>query len=260
MKKPICLSIAGVDNLGFSGIYNDLRTFYSLDCYGVTVITAIASQNNQGVRSIHPIPIKIIEDQIYTILNSFNINATKIGMVYKRQAIQIIENYLKNFMWIVLDPILQSTSGNFLIEKHSLFKLYDLFPKVNLVTPNIPEILYILNQKQEKDKYEIEELKEKCVKFFETFKTPVLLKGGHNQSKKIVFDIFYDGVSFSIFRHPIFTKKNIRGTGCSLSSAITSYLAKGNDLLKSIRKSEKYLQNLIKNSKDYDLYTKILWH
>lgn len=259
MKSPICLTIAGIDNFGFSGVYNDIKTFRSLHCYGVAVITSIASQTNQTVKSIFPIPKKILEDQINTILENFTIGATKIGMVYSKTAIEIIEKKREYFGWIVLDPVLQSTSGAYLIEKKAISKFFNLLPKVNLVTPNLPEILFLLNQNQTKAKYNVSELKEKAIQFYEKFKIPVLLKGGHNLFENLVIDIFVDGKEIKVFKKPILTKKNIRGTGCTLSSSIASYLAKNYPLVKAIQFAEKYLLKQLQKSEEFS-NIKILMH
>ncbi len=259
MKFRSCLTIAGIDNFGFSGIYNDLKTFRSLNCYGVAVITSIASQTNQNVKSIFPIPKKILEDQIHTILENFTIDATKIGMVYSKTAIEIIQRHRKDLGWIVLDPVLKSSSGKDLIQKNAITALYELLTRVNLITPNLPEILFLLNEKQTKQKYDLNELKEKSILFYEKFKTPVLLKGGHNLFENQVFDIFFDGKNIQIFKKPVLTKKNIRGTGCTLSSSIACYLAKKHSLPKAIQQSQKYLLKQIRKSEDF-FNVKILLH
>lgn len=260
MEKTICLSVAGVDNLGLSGIYNDLKTFHSLNCYGVGVITAITSQTNQKVQSIFAVPKKHIEEQFITILETFSVNATKIGMVYSRSTIQFLKQNLKYLNSIVLDPVIQSSSGNFLIQKNAIMDLLELFPKVHLVTPNIPELFFILKQKKIKETYETKELEDKCIEFYKIYKTPILLKGGHNLYKNFSIDIFYDGIKITHFKNKVLIKKNIRGTGCTLSSAIACFLAKKKNLFESIQLGEKYLQNKIQKSEELDSKTNILWH
>lgn len=260
MEKPICLSIAGVDNFGLSGIYNDLKTFHSLNCYGVGVITAITSQTNKKVQSILAVPKKYIEEQFFTIIETFSVDATKIGMVYRRSTIQFLKQNLKYLNSIVLDPVIQSSSGNFLIQKNAIEDLLELIPKVHLVTPNIPELFVILKQKKTKENYEIKELEDKCIKFYEIFQTSILLKGGHNLTKNFVIDIFYDGKEIVHFKNKVLIKKNIRGTGCTLSSAITCFLAKKKNLFESIKLGEKYLQNKIQKSEELDPTTNLLWH
>jgi len=254
--KPTCLTIAGIDNCAAAGIYNDLRTFHHLGCYGTAAITTITVQTIQKVIKIEPIKDSLLEEQLSAIFSSFKVNAIKTGMIFKKSHYRIIKKYLMNFkIPTVIDPILYSTSGTSFLEQSAITNLIDLFSLVSLVTPNVPEVLLLLNKNQAPSN--LNDLKKISYQFFNQFRVPVLLKGGHFNSNDIIYDIFFDGEEFFILKTRKIHKKHIRGTGCTLSAAIISYLSKNYSLKDSIHYAKEYMSDQIKkaipykNSNDY---------
>jgi len=252
--KPTCLTIAGIDNCATAGIYNDLRTFHHLGCYGTAAITTITVQTIQNVIKIEPVKDSLLEEQLSAIFSSFKVNAIKTGMVFKKSHYKIIKKYLTNFdIPIVIDPIIKSTSGTSFLEVSAIKQLTELLPLVSLVTPNIPEALFLLNRDQEPNR--VDDLKKLSYDFFNEFRVPVLLKGGHSPNSDYLFDVFFDGVEFFILKTKKIDKKYIRGTGCTLSAAIISFLAKKYPLKMAIHYAKKYIVSQIKKSIPYKPYS-----
>ncbi|MCS7205668.1 MAG: hydroxymethylpyrimidine/phosphomethylpyrimidine kinase [Leptospiraceae bacterium] len=246
----VCLTIAGIDNLGFSGVYADLRTFHALGCYGVAAITALTIQTHDQVMEIKPTSEEFLKKQIQAAFNVWKIDAIKIGMIYSLSHIYAINdlllaNSLSFPCACVLDPIIKSSSGKELLEPRAQKEITKLFPHVKLITPNLPEILFFL--KKDEEPQNINELKKLVEEFYLRYQVPVLLKGGHFNSN-IAYDVFFDGDQIYTFEKEKIPKSNIRGTGCALSSAITAYLAQNMSLLEAIKNAKEYINLQIQNA------------
>lgn len=248
--KPICLTIAGIDNCAVAGIYADLKTFHSLGCFGVAAVTTLTVQTISKVIYIEPVEDKILFQQLDSLFSSFSIDSVKIGMIYKKSHLKIIKTFLKKTnIPIVLDPIIKSTSGTCFIKKKDLKELIELFNFATVVTPNIPEVRYILNKTH--DPQTLDDLKELCYEFNLKFSTSILLKGGHFHHN-YVYDIFFDGKDFIIYKNKKINKKYIRGTGCTHSSALCAYLAKNLPLKMALQKTKIYISHQIQHSLPYE--------
>lgn len=242
MKKV--LTIAGSDSSGGAGIQADLKTMSALGVFGMSVITAITAQNTVGVQDVMESTPKIVESQIKSIFNDIDVNAIKIGMVSNSSIISIIYKLLKkyNAKNIVLDPVMVSKSGYFLLKKEAQDKLKYLISIADLVTPNIPEAEILSGFKiSNKDDmisaaFKIEQLGCKNV----------LVKGGHNQNN--ANDILLHNGKISYFKCNRINTTNTHGTGCTLSSAIASYIAKGYTIKEAVLYSKKYITKAIENS------------
>jgi hydroxymethylpyrimidine/phosphomethylpyrimidine kinase len=248
-KYPVVLTIAGSDSGGGAGIQADLKTISALGCFGTTAITAITAQNTLGVYSIHHIPIEFVKSQIKAVIDDLKPSVIKIGMVHSAaQAIAIAES-LKDYrnVPIIFDPVMVATSGDSLVAKDTIgtFKQV-LFPLAKMVTPNLDEAVILADMEINT----IDNMKEAAVRIIQYGSYSVLIKGGHLAGPDL-FDLYLDqdGVE-----HVYSSKKidtiNTHGTGCSLSSAIASFIALGNDLHQSISKSKIYIQNAIEQGKD----------
>lgn len=247
--KPICLTIAGIDNCAVAGIYTDLKTFHSIGCFGIAAVTTLTVQTISKVIRIQPVQDKILQEQLESLFSTFSIDSMKIGMVYKKSHYKIIKTYLKKTnIPVILDPIIKSSSGTFFIEKHGIKELKDLFSSVTVVTPNIPEILYLLNNKHIPES--LDDLKELCFEFYSKFSTSVLLKGGHFHHNYI-YDIFFDGRDYIIFKNKKIARQHIRGTGCTHSSALTAYLGNKLPIEKALQKTKKYMIKQIQQAMPY---------
>lgn len=241
--KHIALSIAGFDNSAGAGIQADLKTFSALGCYGMNVLTALPIQNTMGVKKCYELPIKSIEEQLETIFEDITPHAIKIGMIYNLEIINVVASFLKKHaknIPIVLDPVMIAKSGDYLLLPSAIDALKEeLLPIATIVTPNICEAI-ALTGKQENLSQEIISLGAQTV----------LLKGGHLEGE-FSTDILLtkEGLYKELILKRIITKKT-HGTGCTLSAAIASFLARGFDLETSCINAKQYLTNAIISAKN----------
>lgn len=248
-KYPVVLSIAGSDSGGGAGIQADLKTMSALGCFGTTAITAVTVQNTLGVSNIHAIPVDFVKAQIKAVMDDLKPSAIKIGMVHGDElAIGIAEALSDNpNIPIIFDPVMVATSGDRLIGNDTVETLKKhLFPITELVTPNLDEAA-ILAEMEIKT---IGDMKAAAVRIMEYGCHAVLIKGGHLKGPDL-FDVYLDKYGNErIFGSTAIDTVNTHGTGCSLSSAIASFIALGNDMDTSISNSKKYIQQAIEQGKD----------
>lgn len=245
------LTIAGSDSCGGAGIQADLKTFSALGTYGMSVITAVTAQNTCGVFDVEDLSQRIIENQIDAIFKDIPVDGLKIGMVSQIKTIESIHKKLLQYSPknIVLDPVMISKSGFDLLKpdaKESIIKL--LIPLAEVVTPNIPEACAILENGFGKVT-EINDIKdmEEAVKAIHSLGAKsVLLKGGHLSGDAI--DMLYDGKNITVFNNKRIPTKNTHGTGCTLSSAICAYLARGFAMNEAVSMAKEYVTKAIKHS------------
>lgn len=239
------LTIAGSDSCGGAGIQADLKTFSAHLVYGMSVITSVTAQNTQGVIYSFDLPAEIIEKQIAAIFDDILVDAVKIGMLSSSAIISTVSKSLKfyNAKKIVLDPVMISKSGFKLLKDKAIEDLIKyLIPMCTLITPNIHEASLIAKMKIEN----VEDMKVACKKIYDLGAKNVLVKGGHLNDDAI--DVLFDGSEYYEFKGIRIETKNTHGTGCTLSSAITSNLAIGFDIVESILRAKDYIQNAIENS------------
>ncbi|RDY22788.1 bifunctional hydroxymethylpyrimidine kinase/phosphomethylpyrimidine kinase [Romboutsia maritimum] len=241
------LTIAGSDSSGGAGIQADLKTFSAIGTYGMSVITAITAQNTQGVFEVEELSKKIIRKQIEVVFEDITPKAVKIGMVSSPEIILEIVNSLKNYNleYLVVDPVMISKSGYSLLRpqaKENLMKY--LIPMAYIITPNIPEAEEITGMKVNN----IDDMKIVGEKILELGPKYVLMKGGHLDGDAI--DVLIGEDIFEIYKSKRIDRKNTHGTGCTLSSAITSHLALGYGIKESIKLSKEYITQAIKYSFD----------
>ncbi len=244
------LTIAGSDSSAGAGIQADLKTFLKLKVPSLSVITAVTSQNSKGVYSIHPIPPEEIEYQLKVLEEDFKIKAAKVGMLPDIKSIYVVYNFFKRRkdIFFLLDPVLVSTTGfNLYLEDTKKELKEKLIPLCSLITPNLEEAKTLLDLK-------IDNNLELAKLFYEKFKVPVLLKGGHKKDE-ILVDIYYDGKVLKKFKWKRI-EGEFHGTGCILSSAIVSYIVRGFPKLESIKRARRFLYEQINKksfSKNIDL-------
>lgn len=255
MKKRYhrALTIAGSDCSGGAGIQADLKTFSALGCYGMSVITALTAQNTMGVSAIHPLPAGFVREQIEVLLNDIGADAIKIGMLYSEELIRTVAGQLKNHPGphIVLDPVMVSQSGHKLIEEGALEALKgDLIPLSTVLTPNIPEASMLLGRELQ-DLSDREEAARDLARYGAK---SVLLKGGHlsgNESSDLLFIASENRVV--ILPGERIPTRNNHGTGCTLSSAVASFLARGLPLEEAVRQSKEYITGAIRAGAEYEI-------
>jgi hydroxymethylpyrimidine/phosphomethylpyrimidine kinase len=247
---PTVLTIAGSDPYGGAGIQIDCKTIHALDAYAFSVTTALTAQNSQGVKSVQSSSSKMFREQLETLLNDIKVDAVKIGMLANAEIISIvaesIDKYdLKN---IILDTVLVSSSGKVLLEPKAIdIMVKELFPRVDLITPNLPEINTLLNTDYVGKKDEVTDI---ANAFFDKGVKAVLIKGGHSLDQYEATDyLVTKPLKISIFTTPKVNTTHTHGTGCLLSSAIASHLAKGEDLKNSVACAKDFLyKNLLTSS------------
>ncbi|WP_316801890.1 bifunctional hydroxymethylpyrimidine kinase/phosphomethylpyrimidine kinase [Pedobacter nototheniae] len=240
-KKYInALTIAGSDSGGGAGIQADLKTFSALGCYATSVITAVTAQNTLGVKSVHHIPVPIILDQLQAVLDDLKPAAIKIGMIGYLQVVGLIRDELiryGNNVPVILDPVMVATSGENLIEPETVVQLKEqLFGLLTLITPNIDEAVILSGQKINS----LEEMIQAGKKIIAQGVNAVLVKGGHLPGPVIYDVLILADNEPVIFENPFIHSNNLHGTGCTLSSAITAEMAKGNDLLTAVKNAKAY--------------------
>ena len=243
------LIIAGSDSSGGAGIQADIKTVTALGSYAMTAITAITAQNTTGVKSIVPIPPKEILNQILFTAKDIKPDAIKIGMLHSTKVIEAVINSLKNIKVnnIVLDPVMVAKGGTKLIDNKAIELLKTkLIKRAILITPNIPEA-QILTKTEIRNK---EDMIYAANKLMEFGAKNVLIKGGHLKSK-FVQDILVNKDEIKIFNSKRYNTINTHGTGCTLSSAITTFLSCGKPIKKSCELGIKYVNSSIKFNPNY---------
>ena len=244
--KSIVLIIAGSDSSGGAGIQADIKTVTALGSYAMTAITAITAQNTTGVKSIVPISTKEIFNQITFTIKDIKPDAIKIGMLHSNKVIESVIRSLKiaNIKNIVLDPVMVAKGGAKLIDDNAIKMLKDrLIKRVMLITPNIPEAEILTNTFIRSK----EDMIFAAHKLIEMGASNVLIKGGHLTSK-IVQDIFVSKSDIKIFNNKRYKTKNTHGTGCTLSSAITTFLSCGKPIKKSCELGINYVNSGIRTN------------
>ena len=247
--KSIVLIIAGSDSSGGAGIQADIKTVTALGSYAMTAITAITAQNTTGVKSIVPISTKEIFNQITFTIKDIKPDAIKIGMLHSNKVIESVIRSLKiaNIKNIVLDPVMVAKGGAKLIDDNAIKMLKDrLIKRVMLITPNIPEAEILTNTFIRSK----EDMIFAAHKLIEMGASNVLIKGGHLTSK-IVQDIFVSKSEIKIFNNKRYKTKNTHGTGCTLSSAITTFLSCGKPIKKSCELGINYVNSGIRTNPKY---------
>ena len=247
--KSKVLIIAGSDSSGGAGIQADIKTVTALGSYAMTAITAITAQNTTGVKSIVPIPPKEILNQILFTIKDIKPNAIKIGMLHSNKVIEAVISSLKvsNIKNIVLDPVMVAKSGTKLIDNKAIKILKNkLIKRVTLITPNIPEAEILTNTSISSK----EDMIFAAHKLIEMGANNVLIKGGHLTSK-IVQDVFVSKSDIKIFNNKRHKTKNTHGTGCTLSSAITTFLSCGKPIKKSCELGINYVNSGIRTNPKY---------
>ena len=247
--KSKILIIAGSDSSGGAGIQADIKTVTALGSYAMTAITAITAQNTTGVSSVVPLNPKEIEKQILFTSKDIKPDAIKIGMLHSSDVIFAVMRALKKIKTnkIILDPVMVAKGGFKLINDKAIKTLKEtLVKKVHLITPNIPEAEVLTKIKIKS----LEDMVNAANILLESGVKNILIKGGHRNTR-IMQDVFLNRKEFKIFRNKKIKTKNTHGTGCTLSSAITTFFACGKNLNKSCELGIKYVNQSIRSNLNY---------
>jgi len=243
------LIIAGSDSSGGAGIQADIKTVTALGSYAMTAITAVTVQNTTGVISVIPISPKEISSQIEFTSKDIRPDAIKIGMLHSSIVVQAVLNSLKKIKVskIILDPVMVSKGGAKLINNRAIKLIKEkLLKKVFLITPNIPEAEILTNMKIDN----VEDMIISASRLIKLGAKNVLIKGGHLKARKMN-DVLLNKKEIKIFKNKKHKSKNTHGTGCTLSSAIATYLSCGKLLKKSCEQGIKYVNQAIVSNPNY---------
>jgi hydroxymethylpyrimidine/phosphomethylpyrimidine kinase len=243
------LIIAGSDSSGGAGIQADIKTVTALGSYAMTAITAVTVQNTTGVKSIISINPKEISNQIEFTSKDIRPDAIKIGMLHSVDVIKSVIRSLNiiKVKKIILDPVMIAKGGAKLIDDKAVQLLKnELLKKVSLITPNIPEAEILTNTKIKTK----EDMIFAASILMNLGAKNVFIKGGHLESK-VVHDIFVNKKEIMLIKNKRITTSNTHGTGCTLSSAISTFFACGKTLKKSCELATKYVNNSIRSNLNY---------
>ena len=249
----VSMTIAGSDSGGGAGIQADLKTFHALGCFGTSAITAITAQNTLGVSGVQGIKPELVQEQIKAILEDFPVGACKTGMLFSTEIIEAVQALFTELKThappLVVDPVMVASSGARLLEKNAEEAMSHFLKSARLITPNLPEAEVLLGQKLNSP----EDLTDAARRLFDETGARVLLKGGHRlpqQNPQEALDIYFDGTEILELKHERLESRNTHGTGCTLSAAITAFLARGLNELEAIQKAREYLFGALKNAPD----------
>ena len=237
------LSIAGTDPTGGAGIQTDLKTFEAHGVYGMAVISAVVAQNTFHVTGMQAVPADLVGRQIDCVFEDIRPDAVKIGMVSSQELIRVIAQKLRQYgaKHIVVDPVMVATSGAALLEPDAVTALEtELLPLAEVITPNIPEAEILCGHSIKT----AADMENAAKEISQKFGCNVLCKGGHNLNDANDLLVLTDG-SAAWFNGQRIDNPNTHGTGCTLSSAIVSNLAKGYDLETAVRRAKAYISGAL---------------
>ncbi|WP_026690081.1 bifunctional hydroxymethylpyrimidine kinase/phosphomethylpyrimidine kinase [Alteribacter aurantiacus] len=238
------LTIAGSDSGGGAGIQADLKTFQEHGVFGMSALTAVTAQNTLGVQGVYPVEPEAVQEQLSSIGDDFNIGAVKTGMLFDRRRIEVVVSAIHKYQWtnVVVDPVMIAKGGDSLLNETAHQTLMDqLLPVTDVITPNIPEAeaLTGLSIKTMSDR------KEAAIQLHKAGAKNVVIKGGHDDSTRVVIDLLYDGERFIYFELPRIDSKDTHGTGCTFAASLTSELSLGSSIQDAVKKAKIFVHMAI---------------
>jgi len=248
-KTPVLLSISGSDSSACAGLQADLKTASAIGVYCATAVTAVTAQNTCEVTRIYTLPPEVISAQIDAVFSDLSVGVVKTGMLGSRETILALAKGLERWadgVPIIVDPVMVSTTGTSLLEAGAERVLVEaLMPMAALVTPNLEEAAALTGAPVARNE---EEAKDQAAKLVALGPRGVLLKGGHGSGPE-ARDVFYDGESFRVYSAPrIAIERGVRGTGCTLASAIASLLVRGLAMDDAIAQAKAYVHGAIEHA------------
>ena len=248
--KPVVLTLAGSDPCGGAGLQADLRVMEALGCYGMAVVTALTVQNSLGVQRVCPVEPSLVEEQAFALFDDIRPDAVKVGMLGNGAVAEAVAHVLQRYGKgnVVVDTILKSTSGASLFDSAAEGGMIEVMKCARVITPNLPEACNLLNDSMPT----LEALA--CKMSLMAGGASVYLKGGHGDGETLT-DLFYNAEAghFIQMQHSRIATRNTHGTGCTLSSALASYLATGCTLDDAARQAADFMQRALSEGCDYTL-------
>lgn len=244
MKKKTVLTIGGSDPSGGAGIQTDIKAITSLNLHAAAIPSCITVQNTQKVSRFQPVSKTLLQQQIDTLMEDVPITYVKIGMLANKELIEVIRKKTKQYRWkIIVDPVMKSTSNDALSTKTYLDSLVKkLFPTSFMITPNLTEASAILDNTISS----IEEMYDAAEKIQRLGSQSVFIKGGHRESE-FASDVFFNGEKHFRFDLPYIKHRKAHGSGCTLSSLITAYLASRLKPAHAVQQAKHVIWNMIRN-------------
>ncbi|MDF2607812.1 MAG: thiD [Bacillales bacterium] len=246
MKVYRALTIAGSDSGGGAGIQADLKTFQELGAFGTSAITAVTAQNTIGVQGVYPLGIDAICQQIKSVGDDIGTDSVKTGMLFSAEIIKVVATQVMHYNWgnLVVDPVMIAKGGATLLQQEAVEAMIrNLIPLSKVITPNIPEAEVLADMTIS----DMEDRKKAAVKIKAMGTQFVIIKGGHDESDDVVTDLIYDGSEFEYLNSKRVKTLHTHGTGCTFSAAIAAELARGNEVLESIKNAKMFIQAAIED-------------
>lgn len=258
---PIILSIAGSDCSGGAGIQADIKTISALRGYAASVITAVTVQNTLGVQAVYPTPPAAVKEQLEAVMDDLQPDAVKIGMIHDIDIVHTIARCLATYKphHVVYDPVMVSSSGRALITDNAVEEICQtLFPLTTLITPNLNEVFTLTGHRL----HTPDEMVQEASRLTAMFRTSVLIKGGHLEGNTMCDVLHTLGGDTYIYKERKIESRNLHGTGCTLSSAIATFLAKGLPMDEAVRRSKAYISLAIAAGRELNIGhgNGPLWH
>lgn len=242
------MSIAGVDSSAGAGVFADLKTFQALGVYGTGIVTALTAQNPKRVFSIKPVDADFIAQQIDAVLDSYDVEYIKTGMLYSKQTVDVVISKIREYnLKCIVDPVMVATSGSELYKAELVEAIKKLLKVAIFTTPNVDEAIKLSGMKIT----DVTTAKDASLKLGKLCDN--IITGGHLQGNNII----NIGSKISISKEELIDTNNTHGSGCNFSAAITAYLARGEKLETAIEKAEKYTRTAIENGNYGTLIPKI---
>ena len=241
------MTIAGSDSSAGAGIQADLKTFAALGVYGTCAITAVTAQNTKGVTGITEVSPEMVAAQIDAIVSDIRPDAVKTGMLASAAIIEVVAAGIRkhSLTKVVVDPVMVAKSGDTLLQQDAVDTLRSLLlPLATVVTPNLPEAETLVGRPLKGD----EDLREAAQELVAGGARAVVIKGGHRPDRAQAVDLFYDGKSFHEFAAPWVETTSTHGTGCTFSSAIAAFLARGYEPKEAVQEAKAYLTEALKHA------------
>ena len=252
-KYARVLTIAGSDSGGGAGIQADIKAISAMGGYASSAITAVTVQNTLGVQAVHPVPLDILAGQIDAVLSDIGADAVKIGMLHSAEVVNLVADKMEEYdiRNVVLDPVMVSTSGHRLIEPSAIEVLKRrLVPLCRIITPNIPEAEMMAGCSIANE----QELRKVTMHLAREYGVSVLLKAGHMTSDLLI-DYLFNTEDNTITPLPSqrIESRNTHGTGCTLSSALATALARGESLTTAVHSAKEYITKAIQTGAQYTI-------
>lgn len=248
LSPAVAITIAGSDNSSGAGIQADLKAFSAFHVYGLSAVTTVVAEIPGHVKSVAPVPLDVIEDQIALSLEAFPVSAAKTGMLWSAEVIAIVHRHLQKKSSrcpVVVDPVMVASSGDPLLQSSAIDAYRELlFPLAALVTPNLDEAQVLLETKITS----LAELERAGVELTRRFGVPFLMKGGHLRQQTAVDLLIVEGAVAGRYEALFNPGVPTHGTGCTFSAAITANLALGRSLRDAVQLAKNYITDAINHS------------